>query len=208
MRRFSFARAAPGLLAAAVLTPLAAGNGGYFPPAWGWSAAALLWAAAIAVLVRQDVETSVAEIVTVSAFGLLTVWMLISAIWSNDTTSAILEAQRTLVYVAATPDVVLMDLRMPRLDGVEATRRIKVDHPATQVVVLTTYADDESIIGALRAGAIGYLTKDAGRDHIRRALEAAVSGQAVLDPHVQARLVEAVARYRRLPAMVARCPTG
>jgi DNA-binding NarL/FixJ family response regulator len=56
--------------------------------------------------------------------------------------------------------------------------------------VLTTYADDESILDALRAGAIGYLTKDAGRDHIGRALEAAASGQAVLDPAVQARLVE------------------
>jgi DNA-binding NarL/FixJ family response regulator len=89
-----------------------------------------------------------------------------------------------------TPDVVLMDLRMPRVDGVEATRRIRAEHPGTQVVVLTTYADDESIIGALRAGAIGYLTKDAGRDHISRALGAAASGQAVLDPTVQARLVE------------------
>jgi DNA-binding NarL/FixJ family response regulator len=56
--------------------------------------------------------------------------------------------------------------------------------------VLTTYADDESILDALRAGAIGYLTKDAGRDHIRRAIEAAAAGQAVLDPAVQARLVE------------------
>jgi DNA-binding NarL/FixJ family response regulator len=88
------------------------------------------------------------------------------------------------------PDVVLMDLRMPRLDGVEATRRIRADHPDVHIVVLTTYADDESIITALRAGAIGYLTKDAGRDHIRRALDAAAAGQAVLDPAVQARLVQ------------------
>ena len=91
------------------------------------------------------------------------------------------------------PDVVLMDLRMPGVDGIEATRRIRADHPSVQVVVLTTYADDESIVHALQAGALGYLTKDAGRDHIRRALEAAAAGQAVLDPAVQARLV-AVAR--------------
>jgi len=94
------------------------------------------------------------------------------------------------LVAAVSPEVVLMDLRMPRMDGVEATRRIRADHPATQVVVLTTFADDESIVGALRAGVIGYLTKDAGRDHIRRALEAAACGQAVLDPEVQARLVE------------------
>jgi DNA-binding NarL/FixJ family response regulator len=91
------------------------------------------------------------------------------------------------------PDVVLMDLRMPRVDGVEATRRIRADHPDIRVVVLTTYADDESIIAALRAGAIGYLTKDAGRDHIRRALEAAAAGQAILDPAVQARQVDVAA---------------
>lgn len=91
------------------------------------------------------------------------------------------------------PDVVLMDLRMPRVDGVAATERIRTSHPDVHVVVLTTYADDESIIRALRAGAIGYLTKDAGRDHIRRALDAAAAGQAILDPAVQARLVATAA---------------
>jgi len=80
------------------------------------------------------------------------------------------------------PDVVLMDLRMPRVDGVEATRRIRADHPGTQVVVLTTHADDESILSALAAGAIGYLTKNASRDDIRRALESAAAGHAHLDP--------------------------
>jgi DNA-binding NarL/FixJ family response regulator len=97
--------------------------------------------------------------------------------------------------VAATgPQVVLMDLNMPRLDGVAATRQIRADHPQTQVVVLTTYSDDESIIGALQAGALGYLTKDATRAEIGRAVLAAAAGQAVLDPAVQQRLLLAAAR--------------
>ena len=105
------------------------------------------------------------------------------------------------------PDVVLMDLRMPRMDGVDATSEIRSRHPATQVVVLTTYADDDSVLSALSAGAAGYLTKDAARDDIRRALEAAVAGQAVLDPAVQATLLKAARRERSGPAGHP-CPTG
>jgi len=111
LRRPALARIAPGLLAAAVLTPLAAGNGGYFPPAWGWSAAALLWAAAIAVLARDEVEVTAAEVVSVAAFGLLTVWMLVSAAWSGDTTSAVLEAERALVYVSGLVGLLLVSRR-------------------------------------------------------------------------------------------------
>ena len=97
--------------------------------------------------------------------------------------------------VAATmPQVILMDLNMPRCDGVAATARITAEHPGTRVVVLTTYADDESIIGALQAGALGYLTKDATRAEIGRAIMAAADGQAVLDPAVQQRLLSAATR--------------
>jgi DNA-binding NarL/FixJ family response regulator len=91
------------------------------------------------------------------------------------------------------PDVVLMDLRMPKVDGVEATRRLRASHPEIKVVVLTTYADDRSVIEALRAGALGYLTKDAGADEIRQALQRVASGQASLDPAVQIHLIEAIA---------------
>jgi DNA-binding NarL/FixJ family response regulator len=91
------------------------------------------------------------------------------------------------------PDVVLMDLRMPRCDGVEATRRLRERAPEIKVIVLTTYADDRSVIEALRAGARGYLTKDAGAAEIRQALQQVVSGQAVIDPSVQHHLVDAIA---------------
>ncbi len=102
------------------------------------------------------------------------------------------DGEAAIDVVAATrPQVVLMDLNMPRCDGVTATARITADYPGTRVVILTTYADNESIIGALRAGALGYLTKDATRAEIGRAVEAAAAGQAVLDPAVQQRLLSA-----------------
>ncbi|GAA1717193.1 response regulator transcription factor [Fodinicola feengrottensis] len=102
---------------------------------------------------------------------------------------------------ALDPDVVLMDLRMPHMDGVEATRRVRRDHPRTQVVVLTTYADDSSVLSALRAGARGYLTKDAGAEEIGRAVHRVASGSADLDPEVQARLLD------MLPGEHAAAPT-
>jgi DNA-binding NarL/FixJ family response regulator len=91
------------------------------------------------------------------------------------------------------PDVVLMDLRMPGMGGTEATRRLRAEHPEVKVIVLTTYADDQSVVGALQAGADGYLTKDAGASEIRQALERVWDGQAVIDPAVQRLLVDAVA---------------
>jgi DNA-binding NarL/FixJ family response regulator len=90
------------------------------------------------------------------------------------------------------PDVVLMDLRMPGIDGTEATRRLRAEHPSVKVIVLTTYADDRSVVGALQAGADGYLTKDAGASEIQQALERVLDGQAVIDPAVQRLLVDAV----------------
>ncbi|MFD9716215.1 response regulator [Streptomyces sp. NPDC059076] len=99
-------------------------------------------------------------------------------------------AEAVALVAELAPDVVLMDLRMPRCDGVEATRRIREAHPGTQVVVLTTYADDASLFPALRAGARGYLTKDADGDEIARAVRDVIEGRAWLTPVVQRRLLE------------------
>jgi DNA-binding NarL/FixJ family response regulator len=91
------------------------------------------------------------------------------------------------------PDIVLMDLRMPRCDGVEATRQLRDRVPETTVIILTTYADDRSVLDALRAGARGYLTKDAGGAEIRHALRQVLDNHAVIDPAVQHHVVDAIA---------------
>ncbi|MGW8724692.1 response regulator [Streptomyces sp. NPDC055808] len=104
--------------------------------------------------------------------------------------AAAADGSEVLAAVAAGPvDVVLMDLRMPVLDGIETTRRLGEEYPDVAVVVLTTFADDDSILGALGAGARGYLTKNAGRQDITRAIRAAAAGQSVLDREVQDRLL-------------------
>ncbi|EFL00217.1 two component system response regulator [Streptomyces sp. SPB78] len=110
-----------------------------------------------------------------------------------DVVAAAADGNGVLEAVAAGPvDVVLMDLRMPVLDGIETTRRLSEEHPGVAVVVLTTFADDDSILAALGAGARGYLTKNAGRQDIVRAIRAAAAGQSVLDREVQDRLLATV----------------
>jgi DNA-binding NarL/FixJ family response regulator len=94
------------------------------------------------------------------------------------------------------PDVVLMDLRMPVLDGVAATRRLRVEQPGVRVLALTTFDDDEDVFAALRAGAVGYLLKDVSSERLVEALLAAVRGESVLQPSVAAKVV---ARFATLP---------
>jgi DNA-binding NarL/FixJ family response regulator len=102
------------------------------------------------------------------------------------------------VDLAATlhPDVVLMDLHMPVLDGPAATRRLRAEHPEVQVLALTTFDDDEDVFAALRAGAVGYLLKDVASDRLVEAIEAAARGESVLQPSVAAKVL---ARLARLP---------
>ena len=93
------------------------------------------------------------------------------------------------------PDVVLMDLRMPVLDGAAATRRLRASQPAIRVIVLTTFDEDAAIFDGLRAGAIGYLLKDAPTDKLYEAIRAAARGETVLQPSVAAKVV---AQFTRL----------
>lgn len=118
--------------------------------------------------------------------------------------SAVNGAEAVELVARHRPDVVLLDLNMPVLSGIEATRRLTTEHPDVAIVILTTYADDGSVFEALRAGARGYLTKDADRAAIAGALQAATRGLSVLDPAVQARLLAAPANT---PAPATPAPT-
>jgi DNA-binding NarL/FixJ family response regulator len=100
------------------------------------------------------------------------------------------------------PDVIMMDLRMPGVDGATATAQVRERLPGTRVLVLTTYADEGAILAALRAGALGYLTKDASAEQIEAAVRAVHAGQTHLDPAVQARLVATVTGQGPAPGAV------
>jgi DNA-binding NarL/FixJ family response regulator len=127
---------------------------------------------------------------TVVREGLL---LLLGLLPGIEVAGAARDGEEALRLVAVhRPDVVLMDLRMPRMDGVEATRRIRKEFPGTHVVVLTTYSDDASIGNALRAGATGYLTKDARPDELAHAIASVREGKAQFDPSVQRWLLNAV----------------
>jgi DNA-binding NarL/FixJ family response regulator len=118
--------------------------------------------------------------------------LLLGGLPDIEVVGAAADGERALELVAEQqPDAILLDLHMPVLDGIGATRRLAAEHPAVAIVILTTYADDTSVLHALQAGARSYLTKDADRTDIARALHAAAGGLAVLGPQVQAALLAA-----------------
>jgi len=144
----------------------------------------------VRVLVADD-ESAVRE-------GLVALLALLPGI---DVAGQASDGASALAAVAAQqPDVVLMDVRMPGLDGVAATQRLARDHPGVAVVVLTSHASDETALAALAAGARGFLTKNAGRAQIAQAIHAAAAGLAPMDPRVQARLVTAAQVGQRRPS--------
>ena len=118
--------------------------------------------------------------------------LLLGGLPDIDVVGAAADGQQALQLVAEQePDAILLDLHMPVLDGLGVTRRLTTEHPGVAIVVLTTYADDSTVLDALRAGARSYLTKDADRTDIAQALHAAAGGLTVLDPRVHATLLQA-----------------
>jgi DNA-binding NarL/FixJ family response regulator len=151
--------------------------------------------------VNQPIRVVIADDQRVVREGLALVLGLLPEV---EVVGAAADGDEAITLVAdLRPDIVLMDLRMPRCDGVEATRLLRERAPETKVVVLTTYADDRSVLDALRAGARGYLTKDAGGTEISHALKQVIDNRAVIDPAVQHHVVDAIAAP---PAHDARSP--
>ena len=124
--------------------------------------------------------------------------LLLGGLPGIEVVGAAADGEQALQLVAEhKPDAILLDLHMPVLDGIAATRRLAAEHPEVAVVVLTTYADDSSVLDALHAGARSYLTKDADHTEIAKALHAAAGGLSVFDPRVHATLLAATAASAR-----------
>lgn len=120
--------------------------------------------------------------------------MLLGLLPGIDVVGSAGDGEQALVLSARLrPDVILMDLRMPRCDGVKATLLLRERGDTARVIALTTYADDRSVVEVLQAGARGYLTKDSGAEDIQQALRAVMRGHAVIDPAVHHHVVEAIA---------------
>ena len=133
--------------------------------------------------------------------------LLLGGLPGIDVVGAAADGEQALELVAEhQPDAILLDLHMPVLDGIGATRRLVAEHPDVAIVVLTTYVDDTSVLEALRAGARSYLTKDADRTDIARALRAAVGGLTVFDPRVHATLLAATSGAAAPPGGTSAAP--
>jgi DNA-binding NarL/FixJ family response regulator len=134
--------------------------------------------------------------------------LLLGGLPGIEVVGAAADGEQALRLVAEhRPDAILLDLHMPVLDGIGATRRLTAEHPGVAVVVLTTFADDSSVLDALHAGARSYLTKDADHTEIAKALHAAAGGLTVFDPRVHATLLAATAAPAR-PEPAAPPPDG
>jgi DNA-binding NarL/FixJ family response regulator len=136
--------------------------------------------------------------------------MVLGVMPDLEVVAAVADGEQALAAVAEHhPDAILLDLHMPVLDGVGATERLTREHPEVAIVVLTTYADDETIVAALRAGARGYLTKNADRREISQALHGAAAGHTILPPEVTAMLLAGAPSARRSqPPAPADLPDG
>jgi DNA-binding NarL/FixJ family response regulator len=126
--------------------------------------------------------------------------LLLGGLPGIEVVGAAADGEQALALVAEhKPDAILLDLHMPVLDGIGATRRLAAEHPEVAIVVLTTFADDSTVLDALHAGARSYLTKDADHTEIAKALQAAAGGLTVFDPRVHATLLAATASAKPEP---------